>query len=180
MTEHLRNKGASKRTPKRRRRGDGSIYRRSDGRWVGRVTHQGERRSYYGRTRAEAEQKLRIAQAITNRWGAFPDLTATVATVIESYRNAGKHPSHWQVPRANVDDHLTTIKTGLGTHLIAFLTADQVRDDFLEPLSESVDRDTFWEVFSTLDHLLDHSLRGFAPRHAAPNRDVLPKRYKSH
>jgi hypothetical protein len=53
----------------KRGNGEGSIYRRKDGRWVGQYTAQtatGQKRRYvYGKTRAEAAAKL--AKSIANR-----------------------------------------------------------------------------------------------------------------
>ena len=45
----------------KRANGEGSIYRRADGRWVGSLTVGSDRRSFYGRTRAEASGLLRTA-----------------------------------------------------------------------------------------------------------------------
>ena len=50
----------------RRGRGEGSIYKRSDGRWEARVSigYQGDRRvrkAFYGRTRAEAHARMQEA-----------------------------------------------------------------------------------------------------------------------
>ena len=67
----------------RRGNGEGSISRRKDGRWMGRYTVHTARgpkqRAVYGRTRAEAAEKLTKAMAEgprlpprcrqTNRWG---------------------------------------------------------------------------------------------------------------
>ena len=48
---------------KRRGNGEGSIYPRKDGRWAGSfVTEYGRRKNVYGRTRAEAAEKLAQAQ----------------------------------------------------------------------------------------------------------------------
>ena len=53
-------------TEKKRRRGhnEGAIYQRaSDGRWVGTLTlPNGKRKSFYGKTRKEAADKMRSAQ----------------------------------------------------------------------------------------------------------------------
>src|SRR5579863_1312630 len=50
--------------PARRGRGEGSVFQRADGRWVGEVDlgwHMGrrERKNVYGRTRAEVQQRIR-------------------------------------------------------------------------------------------------------------------------
>jgi hypothetical protein len=46
---------------KRRGRGEGSIYRRKDGRYVGQYEANGKRRYVYGATRAEVSKRLTAA-----------------------------------------------------------------------------------------------------------------------
>ena len=50
---------------RRRGKGEGSIYRRKDGRWVGQYEVNGKRRYVYGRTRKEVAEKLN--KALTER-----------------------------------------------------------------------------------------------------------------
>ena len=46
----------------KRGNGEGSIYRRNDGRWVGELTIEGRRRKFvYGKTRKEVQEKLQAA-----------------------------------------------------------------------------------------------------------------------
>jgi integrase len=46
----------------RRGNGEGSIYRRTDGRWVGEMTIEGRKRKFvYGKTRKEVQEKLQAA-----------------------------------------------------------------------------------------------------------------------
>ena len=48
---------------KRRGKGEGSIYRRQDGRWAAEITIEGRsRKTLYGRTREEVREKLLAAQ----------------------------------------------------------------------------------------------------------------------
>jgi integrase len=51
---------------RRRGRGEGSIYRRKDGRWVGQYEAGGKRRYVYGKSRKEAAGKLARAVADEN------------------------------------------------------------------------------------------------------------------
>ena len=51
---------------RRRGRGEGSIYRRKDGRWVGQYEIGGKRRYVYGKTRKEAASKMTKAVADGN------------------------------------------------------------------------------------------------------------------
>ncbi|WP_421119842.1 hypothetical protein ACE2AJ_00330 [Aquihabitans daechungensis] len=164
--------------PARRAKGDGSVYRRADGRWVGRLSRRGECRSYYAHSEQEAEEKLRVARSIADRYGNLPDLAATVTTVIESYRHRRRRPHACDVPPEHVNDHLARIESTLGQHPVAFLTTDQVREDFLEPLAEQEDDTVFFEVYETLVHLLDYALKGWAGSNPAFYFDALPIRYQ--
>jgi integrase len=47
----------------RRGRGEGSIYRRREGRWVGQHEINGKRRSFYGKNRRDVARKLTKATA---------------------------------------------------------------------------------------------------------------------
>lgn len=55
---------------KRRGKGEGSIYRRGDGRWVGQYEVNGKRRYVSGKTRAEVTKKL--TKAIAERSESTP------------------------------------------------------------------------------------------------------------
>jgi len=47
---------------KQRGHGEGSIYQRSDGRWAASITLGGrKRKTFYGKTRREVQEKLRVA-----------------------------------------------------------------------------------------------------------------------
>src|SRR5436305_13993751 len=51
-------------TMARRGHGEGSIYQRKDGRWVASITLEGlgcKRKMFYGKTRKEVQEKLRVA-----------------------------------------------------------------------------------------------------------------------
>lgn len=49
-------------TAKRRGHGEGSIYHRKDGRWAASITlEHGKRKYFYGDTRREVQEKLKIA-----------------------------------------------------------------------------------------------------------------------
>lgn len=72
---------------KRRTRGEGSVYRHTDGRWRGIVTvgHAGgkrQRRYVYGRTKAEAARKVREVLAAQDAGMPTPDRRTTVASYL--------------------------------------------------------------------------------------------------
>ena len=76
----------------RRGHHEGTIHRRSDGRWAAAVSlgYQGgrRRRKYlYGKTRAEVARKLREAQRTIDDGGILPGERQTVATLLETWLN---------------------------------------------------------------------------------------------
>lgn len=75
---------------KRRGAGDGSILERPDGRWEARLdlgweNGKRKRRSFYGKTRAGARDKLKAAMTTKERGLAIPGERLTVAAYLESW-----------------------------------------------------------------------------------------------
>jgi integrase len=63
---------------RRRDRGDGSVFQRSDGRWVARLTDSAGRPRYlYAKDRAQAKQRLADAQAVVHIGQPLPDQRMT-------------------------------------------------------------------------------------------------------
>src|SRR5690242_17501246 len=70
----------------RRSSGEGSVYQRSDGRWTASVHVGGKRQQVYGRTRAEAVEKLRKLTDQVRGSGRLP--SAGKLTVSEFMENS--------------------------------------------------------------------------------------------
>jgi hypothetical protein len=70
---------------RRRGRGEGSIYRRKDGRWVGQYEVGGKRRYVYGKTRKEVASKLTKAVADGNEGLVFDSDHLTVAQYLDRW-----------------------------------------------------------------------------------------------
>ena len=75
---------------RRRGHGEGSIYQRADGRWVGAVSLPREhgkrpRKVVNGKTQAEARTKLRKAQQQVDAGLPVTDEKLTVASIMESW-----------------------------------------------------------------------------------------------
>jgi hypothetical protein len=74
----------------RRANGEGSIYRRGDGRWAGSlyvVTTRGRRKrvTVYARTRAEAREKMTAVQRDVDRGVRLPEERWTVKAYLEHW-----------------------------------------------------------------------------------------------
>ena len=89
----------------RRTNGEGSVYRRQDGRWVGATfAHRnagGRKRVYvYGRTRAEAREKLALLER---------DLDSGVRVSVENWNVQG-YLEHWLEPSFGPPGHPRRIR----------------------------------------------------------------------
>jgi integrase len=84
----------------RRGRGEGSIYRRADGRWAAYVTlDDGGRRYLYGRTRQDAALKLSTALKTRNDGLPLPSDKETVASFLTTWVGGQRHrlrPGTWR------------------------------------------------------------------------------------
>lgn len=70
-----------KKTGSKRGNGEGTVFQRSDGRWVTKLTlHDGRRKEFYGRTREEAVAKLDAAKAALRAGQTLPSERVTVAS----------------------------------------------------------------------------------------------------
>jgi integrase len=114
---------------KRRGHGEGSIKQRADGLWEARVSLEGgKRRSFYGKTRKEAQDKLRVALRDLD---AGLDLSAGRQTV-------GQFLDHWLEdvvkPTVRPKTHYSYaqlvrlhLKPNLGHHQLGKLTPQHVQ-----------------------------------------------------
>jgi integrase len=76
--KHLMGKG-------KRGKGEGSIYHRKDGRWVGQYEVDGKRRYVYARTRKEVAEKLRKAMAESDAGMIFNAGTMKVSDYLDGW-----------------------------------------------------------------------------------------------
>ena len=93
----------------RRGRGEGSIYRRKDGWWVGQYEVGGKRRYVYGETRKEVASKLTKALADGNEGLIFDSDHLTVAQYLDRWLDSIRYTvreSTWVRHEINVRVHL--------------------------------------------------------------------------
>jgi integrase len=123
--------------------GEGTVGRHPDGRWIARLQIDGRRRSFYGRTRAEAVRKLQDAIRTAEAGLPIPDERSTVGTYLEGWLASQKppalRPSTWTAYRF----HLRHAAPMADIRLARLAPADLERlyrqlldgDDGHEPLS---------------------------------------------
>lgn len=130
--------------PKRRGNGEGSIYRRPDGTWVGQVsvgydpaTGKLKRKSFYGKTRKEVADKM--AQALQElRKGTYVEPAQTtfgewLDKWLTSYKKGQLKPSTYESYETMVNVH---IKPALGKIPMAKLQAHMLQAFYNEKLEK--------------------------------------------
>ena len=119
--------------PQRRVNGDGSVTRRSDGRWMGRYyawTSAGTRKriTVYGKTRQEAATNMRAAQERNRQGIPVPDrswkLSEWLDYWLENVVAANRQPATYSLYEATVRLYL---KPALGTAPLTRLSATRVQ-----------------------------------------------------
>lgn len=165
--------------PRLHLRSEGTVYQRSsDRRWVGRLSHRGQRKSYYGANKTEAQEKLRMARAIVAVSGTLPDLAATVDHAVDQFRGSGIKPHNFTVRPGLFPGYLDMIATALGDLPIAYLTEDDVRERLYEPALNQLDDRCFTELRETTVRLFDYAKAwGFIAQNPAMYQTALPERH---
>jgi len=146
---------------KHRGKGEGSIYRRQDGRWAADITIEGRRRkTLYGRTREEVHEKLLAAQNEKRQGGLRSGPKQTVKDYLNYWLEEIHRPnikiSTYALYRNNLDNHL--IPT-LGHIQLHRLTTDQVQSLCAEKLRHGFKSGTVRLMYRILHVALKDAVR---------------------
>jgi integrase len=165
---------------RKRGNGEGSIYRRKDGRWVGQYlvyTSKGPKYRYiYGKTRADVSKKLTKAMADRDGGLVFDAGALTVGEYLgrwlsDSIRGTVRISTferHEQIIRG----HLTP---ALGRVKLKTLTPAHVRSLHREKLDSGLSPATVRKIHSTLHKALSQAVAdGLIPRNAADVKAPRP------
>jgi len=171
-------------TRRRRGHGEGSIYRRSDGRWAAMVDlgwHAGKRRRkfLYGSTRAEVAKKLAVALKARQDGQVFADERTTVEQFLRAWLTIVQpsvRPRTWtryeQLIRRHATPHVGKLRlTKLDARHLEELYADRVRS--------GLSKTTVLQLHRILHHALRDATRwNLVSRNAAEL--VTPPRRARH
>jgi integrase len=165
---------------KKRGNGEGSFYRRKDGRWVGQYTTYtatGPKYRYlYGKTRAAVAEKLTKAMADRNGGLIFDAGNLTVGEGLDSWLSDSVRgtvrPSTFERHEGIIRLH---IKPSLGRVGLKRLTPAQVRGLHREKLDAGLTPATVRKIHSTLHKALSQAMAdGLIPRNAADVKAPRP------
>ena len=166
--------------PGKRGNGEGSIYRRKDGRWVGQYlvyTTDGPKYRYiYGKTRADVSRKLTKAMADRDGGFVFDAGNLTVETYMARWLSdsvkgtvrISTYERHEQLFRGH-------IRPALGRVKLKSLTPAHVRGLITEKLNTGLAPGTVRKIHSTLHKALSQAVSdGLIPRNAADVKAPQP------
>src|SRR5918999_775077 len=169
-----------RRVSKKRGNGEGSIYRRKDGRWVGQYTvytATGPKYRYlYGKTRAAVAEKLTKAMADRNGGLIFDGGNLTVGEYLDRWLSDSVRgtvrPSTFERHEGIIRLH---IKPSLGRVGLKKLTPAHVRGLHREKLDAGLTPATVRTIHSTLHKALTQAVAdGLIPRNAADVKAPSP------
>ena len=155
----------------RRGNGEGSIYRRKDGRWEARYTihpNGPKRRTLYGKTRKEVADKLAKALADYASGYTFDTENITVGEYLDRWLNDSDRSSvrtstyerHEQIVRLH-------IKPAIGRVKLSKLTPAQVQGLYRDKLDSGLSPATVQKVHAVLHKALAQALKWtMIPRNA--------------
>src|SRR5947209_5327846 len=145
----------------RRGHGEGSIYQRSDGRWAASITLEGrKRKTLYGKTRKEVQEKLRVALNEQKQRQLALGPQQTVKQYLE-YWLEEVHKSTIRVGsyvgyRRVLNNHLIPI---LGHIQLQKLTPQDVQSMFAQKLKEGLSSQTLRTTHAILHKALEDAVR---------------------
>jgi integrase len=165
---------------KKRGNGEGSIYHRKDGRWVGQYlvyTSKGPKYRYiYGRTRKDVSKKLTKAMADRDGGIIFDAGNLTIGEYLERWLadtvkgtvRTSTFERHEQIVR-------THLAPAIGRVKLKTLTPAHVRSVHREKLEEGLSPATVRKIHSTLHKALSQAVAdGLVPRNAADVKAPRP------
>ena len=161
----------------RRGRGEGSIYRRADGRWSACLTVDGRRRYLYGRTRAEVAGRLGDATKQRDDGLPLPGGRETVASFLATWLDTQRNrlrATTWRRSEQYVRVH--TLPT-LGRLALVRLGPQHLERLYQQQLSKGLSPTTVHHLHTTLHKALSQAMRwGMVARNVAdlvdPPRDA--------
>ena len=145
----------------RRGNGEGSIYRRKDGRWEAKYTAEGaKRRVLYGKTRKEVADKLAKALADRASGYTFDTENMTVGEYLDRWLNdsdkgsvrTSTYERHEQIVRLH-------LKPAFGRVKLSKLTPAQVQGLYRDKLDSELSPATVQKIHTVLHKALDQALK---------------------
>jgi len=141
--------------------GEGSIYRQTDGRWTAAITLENHKRKvFYGKTRKEVQEKLRVALNDQKQGTLATGPKQTVDTYLthwlENVYKPSVRPTTYMQARSAVRHHIIP---SLGRIALQALTPEKIQAFYSKMLDEGLSARSVTHVHAMLHKDLDNAVR---------------------
>ena len=143
----------------RRGKGEGSIYRRKDGRWVGQYEVNGKRRYVYGRTRKDVAERLHKAIAERDAGWVFDSKNLSLAEYLDRWLDTIRSTLAPNTVRRHEELTRIHIKPALGKVKLSKLDPLRVQTFYRSKLEEELSAATVVKIHSTLSKSLKQAVQ---------------------
>lgn len=146
----------------KRGNGEGSIYRRTDGRWTAEVTIEGRQRKFiYGKTRKEVQEKLKafqhdLQEGIVPQGDARQTLAQFLSDWLENSQKQSVRPRTYERYEEVVRLHIIPV---LGKHRLQKLSAQHIQAFYAKKLNEGLSARTVGTFHNVLHKALDTAVK---------------------
>lgn len=147
----------------KRGHGEGSIYQRKDGRWAASITLEGgtrKRKTFYGKTRKEVQEKLRVAlndqKQGTLATGPKQTLETYIYQWLEEVYKPTVRPSTYMQYKSAIRCHIVP---ALGNVTLQKLTPSKVQSFYARLLDEGLKASSIGVVHAVLHKALENAVR---------------------
>src|SRR5581483_4703536 len=146
---------------RRRGHGEGSIHPRQDGRWAASITlENGKRKTFYGKTRKEVQEKLKVALHEQQQGTLITAPQQTVKQFLEDWlENTHKqnvrprsHERYEQLVRLHIVPHLGKVQ-------LQKLAPQQLKKLYADKLKEGLSPTTVTSIHNLLHRALDDAVK---------------------
>lgn len=153
----------------KRGNGEGNIIRRSDGRWMSRVSLDGgKRKCFYGETRQEVAKKLQDALHDVSRGAQLPDERQTVKQYLEAWYEMKRAQLKESSLRPYRNDITLRLIPQLGSTPLAKLSAQQIQLAYSRLIDAGSSPKTVADCHGVLHGALEDAMRmGLVMRNVA-------------
>ena len=157
---------------RRRSNGEGTIYRRKDGRWCAQVSLQGKRVTFYAKTQKECRDWIKSTVATIDRGGSYESMRMTVGEYLERWLMATKTTIQVKIYRQYAQVVEQHIVPALGSIKLRDLRPDQIQSFYSTKIDEGASPSTVRVIHSVFHCALNKAVKwGLLGRNPASHVD---------
>jgi integrase len=144
---------------RRRANGEGTIYRRKDGRWCAQVSLQGKRVTFYAKTQRECRDWIKSTLSAIDRGGSYESMRMTVEEYLGQWLVAIKTSIRVKTYRQYSQIVQQHIVPALGSKKLRDLRPEQIQSFYSTKLDEGASPSTVRVIHSVFHCALNKAVK---------------------